>query len=96
MGILSKLKLRINWSNKENCFQVYYPSKCDGGLILTLLEPRKFLTYSQKEYYDSDSRFERLERYTFKDPDFLNGVTWYTYSHDIIKDLESRGMILKL
>lgn len=91
MSILNKLKLKIKWDKKEQEYTVFYPAKCDGGLFLQLLEPQKILTYSQREYYDNDNRFERLDRYTFNDPNFLNGVTWFTYSHNIIKDLEERG-----
>jgi hypothetical protein len=69
---------------------VSYPHKSDGGTILEMVKPVKFLTYACKEYYDNDPRFKR-EQDGLRDQDFLNGVEWVVYSHDILKDLESRG-----
>lgn len=85
----TNLKMRIKWSKKEKDYIVFFKHKADGGTFLELIKPKKFLVYSGHDYYQKDPRF-KCEN-SIKDDNFLNGVTWKLYAHDIIKDLESRG-----
>lgn len=88
---MKKIKMKVFWSKKEKDFVVSFHHKGTGGTFLELLKPKIFERYASHEYYQNDPRFREIKEKERKDPNFLNGVTWRTYEHDILKDLESRG-----
>ena len=44
---MSKIKLRVKWSKKEDDFVVYYPRKSDGGWILCHLFDSRYTILPQ-------------------------------------------------
>ena len=41
--MMKKMKLIIKWSNKENDFMIYYPSRADGHFMTQFLKPWKYI-----------------------------------------------------